>query len=86
MKSAIKQPLLTVNQNERRVEFAVKNMKQDLDKVMFIDECRATLVGPDGFSRGWVMNKLGILVRLRRQDSKAEEGSCFGQLFLGLNS
>ena len=42
-------------------------MKQDLDKIMFTDECRATLDGPDGFSRGWVLNKLDIPVRLRRQ-------------------
>ena len=67
MKSASKKPPLTMNHKERRVEFAVKYMKQDFDKVMFTDECRATLDGPDGFSRGWVLNKLDIPVRLRRQ-------------------
>ena len=67
MKSAIKKVPLTMNHKERRVEFAVKYMKQDFDKVMFTDECRAPLDGPDGFSRVWVLNKLDIPVRLRRQ-------------------
>ena len=42
-------------------------MKQDFDIFMVTDECRATLDGPDRFSRGWVLNKLDIPVRLRRQ-------------------
>ena len=42
-------------------------MKQDFDKIIFTDECRATLVGPNEFSRSWVLNKLDIPVRLRRQ-------------------
>ena len=67
MKSAIKKPPLTLNLKETRVEFAVKYMKQNFDKVMFTDECRATLDGLDGFSRGWVLNKLDIPVRLRPQ-------------------
>ena len=67
VKSAIKKPPLTMNHEERRVEFAIKYMKQDLSKVLFTDECRATLDGPDVFSRGWVLNKLDIPVRLRRQ-------------------
>ena len=45
----------------------IKYMKQDFDIVLFTDECRATLEDPDGFSRGWVLNKLDIPVRLRRQ-------------------
>ena len=53
MKSAIKKPPLTMNHKEKRVEFAVKYMKQDSDKVTFTDECRRTLDGTDGFSRGW---------------------------------
>ena len=59
-----------MNLKERRVEFAVKYMKQVFDKVMFTDECRATLDGPDGFSRGWVLNTLNILVGLRRQQGE----------------
>ena len=87
MKPAIKKPPLTMNHKERRVEFAVNYIKQEFDKVMFTDECRATLDGPDEFSRGWVLNQLDRLLGYLGYDhSKAEKGSCFGQQFLGLNS
>ena len=70
-----------MNNKERRVEFAVKNMKQNFDKVMFTEECRATLDGPDGFSRGWVLNKLDIPDRLRRQQGRG--GVMFWAAILG---
>ena len=70
-----------MNHKERRVEFAVKHMKQDFDKVMFTDECRATLDCPDGVSRCWVLNKLDIPVRLRRQ--QGEGGVMFWAAIFG---
>ena len=70
-----------MNHKERGVEYAVKYMKQYLDKVRFTDECRATLDGPDGFSRGWALNKLYITVRLRRQ--QGGEGVMFWAAILG---
>ena len=36
-------------------------------RIIFTDECRATLDGPDGFPRGWILNKLDTSVRLRRE-------------------
>ena len=81
MKSAIKKPPLAMNHKERKVEYAVKSMEQNFDNVMFTDECRATLDGPDGFSRGWVLNKLDIAVRLRRQ--QVGGGVKFWAAFLG---
>jgi len=42
-------------------------MKIDFSRVMFTDECRATLDGPDGFSRGWVRKQTTAPIRLRRQ-------------------
>ena len=56
-----------MNHKESSVEFAVNYMKQGFDKIMFTDEYRATLDGPDGFLRGLVLNKLDIPVRLRQQ-------------------
>ena len=85
MKSASKKPPLTMNHKERRVELAVKYMKQNFDKVMFTDECRATLDGPDGFSRGWVL-KLDIPVRLRRQQGRGRVmfwAAILGSKFIG---
>ena len=43
MKSAIKKPPLTMNHKERRVEFAVKYMNQNFDKVMFTGWPRCVL-------------------------------------------
>ena len=86
MKSAIKKPPLTMNHKEKRVEFAVKYMKQDSDKVTFTDECRGTLDSPDGFSRGCVLNKLDIPVRLRRQQGGSGVifwAAIFGSKFIG---
>ena len=54
-------------------------MKHDFDKVT--DECRSTLDGPDGFSKGWVLNKLDIPVRLRRQ--QGDGGVMFWAAILG---
>ena len=42
-------------------------MKCDLSKVIFTDECHATLDGPDGFSRGWIGHGFDTPFRLRRQ-------------------
>ena len=42
-------------------------MKTNFDSVIFTDECRATLDGPDGWSKGWLRNEVRIPPRLRRQ-------------------
>lgn len=42
-------------------------MKIDFSKVLFTDETRATLDGPDRWCKGWVMNGQNRHQRLRRQ-------------------
>lgn len=60
-------PLLTKKHKEQRVSWAQKYMKQNFAQVIFTDECRATLDGPDGWAKGWVIAKDDKTTRLRRQ-------------------
>ena len=49
--------------------------KLDFSKVLFTDECRATLDGPDGWSRGWLAKGQTAPLRYRRQQG------CGGVMF-----
>ena len=42
-------------------------MKVDFSKVIFTDECRATLDGLDDWARGWIIQGQSIPTRLRQQ-------------------
>lgn len=48
VKNQIKKPILTKKHKERRLQWAKKYMKTDFSKVLFTDESRITLSGPDG--------------------------------------
>ena len=60
-------PPLTKQHKAKRVKWATDYIKCDFSTVIFTDECRATLDGPDGFSRGWIGNGFHTPFRLRRQ-------------------
>ena len=64
---AKKQPPLNTIQKEKRVNWAKNYMKMESSRVIFTDECRATLDGPDGFSTGWVRFNHDAPSRVRRQ-------------------
>ena len=63
----IKQPPISKRHKHDRVKYAMSNFKTNFTKVIFTDECRATLDEPDGMSRGWLINKSAPPMRIRRQ-------------------
>lgn len=67
VRTAKKIPPLSEANVKKRLEWAKKYMKIDFKNVIFSDECRASLDGPDGFGRGWLQNGKALPTRLRRQ-------------------
>ena len=49
------------------MEWVKKYMKVDFSQVIFTDECRATLDGPDGWAQGWVSSDHTPPIRMARQ-------------------
>ena len=62
-----KKPPLTKRHNNLRLNWAKNYMKTDMKCVLFTDESRATLDGPDGWSKGWVFRGDQCPARIRRQ-------------------
>ncbi|CAI9567366.1 unnamed protein product [Staurois parvus] len=60
-------PPLTNAHKQKRLHWAEKYMKTNFQTVLFTDEYRATLDGPDGWSSGWLVEGHPVPTRLRRQ-------------------
>ena len=55
VKSPSKKPFLTKRHKILRLEWAQKYLKQDFSYVLFTDETRASLDGPDNWQKSWVL-------------------------------
>lgn len=67
VKKVVASPPLSKLHRQKRQEWANRYLKQDFSKVLWTDECRATLDGPDGWARGWVLKGRQSRNRMRRQ-------------------
>ena len=67
IKSPSTKPPLTPMHWRLRMEWSKKYMKTDMNFVLFTDESRATLDGPDGWAKGWVYNGETCHTRMRHQ-------------------
>ena len=64
---AQRRPPLSSRHKNLRFNWARQYMKTNMEYVLFTDESRATLDGPDGWAKGWVIKGYPAPVRLRRQ-------------------
>ncbi|CAJ0944200.1 unnamed protein product [Ranitomeya imitator] len=67
VRKAEKRPPLYKKHEIKRQDWAKKYLKTDFSKVLWTDEMRATLDGPDGWIRGWISKGQRAPLRLRRQ-------------------
>jgi hypothetical protein len=65
--SPITMPPMNARHRENRVQWARKYLKVPMKHVLFTDESRATLDGPDNWSKGWVLAGDERHSRIRRQ-------------------
>ena len=72
VKKPVKCPVLSKANQNKRIQWAKNHMKCDFSKVIFTDECRASVDGPDGWSQRWVLHGRRLQCDLK-DNKKVEE-------------
>ncbi|KAI5088077.1 bloodthirsty [Silurus meridionalis] len=67
VRKAESRPPLNKTHKLKRQDWAKKYLKTDFSKVLWTDEMRVSLDGPDGWAHGWIGKGQRAPVRLRRQ-------------------
>uniref|UniRef100_A0AAY4C5V1 Oxysterol-binding protein n=1 Tax=Denticeps clupeoides TaxID=299321 RepID=A0AAY4C5V1_9TELE len=67
VRKAERRPPLKKTHKLKRQDWAKKYLKTDFSKVLWTDEMRVSIDGPDGWARGWIGKGQRAPVRLRRQ-------------------
>uniref|UniRef100_A0A8C6PEG7 Tc1-like transposase DDE domain-containing protein n=1 Tax=Nothobranchius furzeri TaxID=105023 RepID=A0A8C6PEG7_NOTFU len=67
VRKAERRPPLNKTHKLKRQDWAKKYLKTDFSKVLWTDEMRVSLDGPDGWAHGWIGKGQRAPVRLRRQ-------------------
>ena len=62
-----KSPTLSNINCQKRLAWATKYLKTNFQNVLWTDEARATLDGPDGWAKGWLIKGNSLRLRFRRQ-------------------
>jgi hypothetical protein len=66
VKKAETRPPLNKIKQLKHQDWAKKYLKTDFSKVLWTDEMRVTLDGPDGWARGWINNGHRAPLRVRQ--------------------
>ena len=67
VKKRLVQSPINEKQRKKRMDWAIENLKTNFSQVVFTDEARAILDGPDGWDKGWVVDDQEPQSRFRRQ-------------------
>ncbi|KAF4687115.1 hypothetical protein FOZ60_004264 [Perkinsus olseni] len=67
-------PSLTQKHKKDRLDWARANLKRDFSTVIWTDEARATLDGPDNWATGWILNGSTTPVRVRLWLTASSQG------------
>lgn len=83
VRKAETRPPLNKTHKLKCLDWSKKNLKTDFSKVLWTDEMRVTLDGPDGWAHGWISNWTEL--HFESDASKVEVGYWYGLVLLKMS-